>query len=697
MNNAEYEEDWGIKKKPITKSTSSPANDDKTPGTADYEADWGISKNSKADKKTEQLNKLKDFFMHGVLDRPREALMSDAGELAANTARDVVEGAPSLLGQLISDPIRAARNVGAGAVGIPVNVANAALNIPSYLAHLESEELSGKIKKYTPQIPKDKIENFIGGQPSQEDINVRRLTELAPIGIPVGRGIARNAIPISRDIGNAGAAVGNKLTFGMIPGKTDPIAAIKKTQAESELNKITEQLDKAKEEHLAKIEQHKQAIEEAKNNINMSDSARMGYKINAHNEKLNDLNKSLNDLSNHAENVNKIREYHDESVGLANESDKNLSDYLHSGDVHDVEAARLIKPDLIKAKNIGSEKYDKVQEDVKDQGIVLPVSRDAKQINAELSKLVNETKDQTLSSPRAKELLSELDNINSQDVIRASDYMSAIKSVNGYMRDAYNKAFKPGINEDVRVHWKNQADQAKDQLEKMNSILEKNIGEKNFSNVKDANDYWRKNVIPLYKEPTYWKIMNEERMSGNMASELRGGAPGSGLEIIRNTAKNNPQTVKHIVGQIYDVNPKKIHNPNKLIGEYINQDPLLQKAISSRNEARNSVENTKKKLSSLGENANKKSNLENKISEFQSEIKQLQTEIPIIEKHMKYIKDKANQEKNSLKTKIQLEKQRDQLKKEHKLLQEKLSDSTTGLRKAWMIMKTVYRIGRKVT
>lgn len=778
MNNAEYEEDWGLKKKSSSNKSAVPANNGKTSVDDNYAADWGLNNKSESDKGSALKNLMMSIMSGDLFDpenklhrnlgqmaiRGSQFIPQDAGNAALGAGKDLIEGVPSLLNQLISNPVRGAKNVGAGAVGIPANIVNAVLSAPSYLARLESDKLSGKIKGITPQIPKEKIQNFIGGEPDQEDINVRRLTELLPVAIPAGRGLAKNAVPIAKGAANAAATVGNTLTFGKIPGKSDPAIAASKIQAESQLNEVMQQLDKAKEEHLSNIEKHKQAIEDAKNKINMSDSARMGYKINAHNEKLNDLknqteqlsqqlqefplppaspkvdtnhidnlNKSLNQLSEHEQNVNEARQHHDESKDLANEAESGLSDYVESGALHDVRAARLLKDDLTKAYDKGSDKYEKVKSDVADQGIILPVTKDAKQINNELSKLITEEKDTTLSSPKAKELLSELDNLNSQDVIKASDYMSAIKSVNGYMRDAYNKAFQPGINEDVRVHWKNQGDQAKEQLQKMNSILEKNIGKENFSNLKDANDYWKKNIIPLYKEPTYWKIMQKEKMSENMASELRGGAPGSGIDIIRNTAKNNPQVVKHIVGQRYDANAKSIHNPNELMNEYIQQDPILQKIISSRNEAHNSISEAKQHLSSAEEkyaqaqdahskalkasnikekeitnltkaynkktqeHVEQKAELEKKINKFQSEIKQIQSKIPVIEKHMKDVKEQANQEKISLNTKIQLEKKRDQLKQEHKLLQEKLSDSTTGLKKAWMIMKTVYRIGRKIT
>ncbi|MEK6882710.1 MAG: hypothetical protein AABY22_24015, partial [Nanoarchaeota archaeon] len=441
---------------------------------------------------------------------------------------------------------------------------------------------------------------------------VRNLSELAAILYPMGKAGVRGAIGTTKSV----------------VGKSSPLLEAEKIQKNLLLGNKEEQLEKTKN----KLGEHTESYEEAKNlakNEGIStDHQKLVNELNVHDNKIQEavnksqeLQENLNKLNEEKpiepakleeknikapekkeltepekpldyerryekankdydlaeNNLVKAKEHHEETKNLVNESNKRIGEYLESGSTHDVRAARLVKSDLESLKDKGTELYDEFENEVKDQGINLPNTIDIKKINDQLSEMVNKNKDITLSSKEAKGLLQDLDNANVQEVIPATKYVSMIKAVKGYMREAYKKAYEPGINEDKRVHYKEQGQLAEIQLEKMNKILEEHIGKENYSKLNEANDYWKKNIIPLYGEPLYWKIINQERMSAsNMASELRGGKEGSGLDIIKNVLKNNSQAVKHVVGQRYDAGTS-IHRPNELIKEYTDLLPDVKK------------------------------------------------------------------------------------------------------------------------
>ena len=170
-----------------------------------------------------------------------------------------MQGVPSLLNQLINEPGRAGKNVIAGLGGILPNTANAVMNIPEYLAHLESDTASNALKKYTPQIPTEKLqENYVGGKPTQTDVDIRSLM---------------NVLPIAGPLGKAGAgAVGRGVAGGIskVVGKTDRALeaneALLGTSAQSKAAEVEQKTAAAQ----AADEANKQAIEQSQQEVGKS-------------------------------------------------------------------------------------------------------------------------------------------------------------------------------------------------------------------------------------------------------------------------------------------------------------------------------------------------------------------------------------------------------------------------------------------
>ncbi len=223
----------------------------------------------------QQFNNL---IKNGPLDRPIKRAGADLWNMAKGVGNSVVQGVPSLLNQLINEPGRAGKNVVAGLGGIIPNTVNSVMDIPEYLAHLESDTASNALKKYTPQIPTEKLqENYVGGKPTQTDVDIRSLMNVLPIAWPLGK---------------AGVgAVGRGLTSGIskVVGKTDRALeaneALLGTSAESKAAEVEQKTAAAQ----AADEANKQAIEQSQQEVGKSNPNLMQYNVTNRQKSIDEL------------------------------------------------------------------------------------------------------------------------------------------------------------------------------------------------------------------------------------------------------------------------------------------------------------------------------------------------------------------------------------------------------------------------
>ncbi len=376
------------------------------------------------------------------------------------------------------------------------------------------------------------------------------------------------------------------------------------------------------EELLNAKESQEKAISQSKQITGKSDPDLMYYGITKNKEKLNELDKSLETLNKNineieippeakgetahlenAFNLNKATEeaashipqaeaLHENAVRQRNKIENEIGKDLRQGATHDIELGNATRPGLEKLKKEGTELYEEVKKDVADKGIVIKEGRAPQEIANDYATLHLKEKGDVSKTEAGKKLIQELDNVGKKEIVPASQFMSMVKAVKGYMREAYKKANEPLINEDKRMFWNEQATQAENQLNQMNAILEKNIGTENFDKLIKANNYWRENIIPLWKDPNYWKIMNGEKItSGDLSSHFRGGLPGSSTQIIKNIIKQNPKALTHMVGERFEKGIENIINPNEELAQYIDLMPDLKNKINNYHETNQTVGN----------------------------------------------------------------------------------------------------------
>lgn len=561
--------------------------------------------------------------------------------------------------------------------------------------YLEQFGKPGEAEKYTKE--KEAEKQFYETTPASKDYlsnlirkNVSSLPEYVALGVPFAgeTGLLSKMLLSGGSLGTAKGSEfvpeGESRLMNVVKGTAEGAAfpLVLKTPellikgAEkigapfARLGHMEKEAEKAKDIYTGYTEQENALKEQAKQQLGKSDYSNMEYNLGKNKEKLSEINNQLEHnlpkpedylLESPKESEKRVLNSQivsDKAKNTLQDIDNQISENLNHGDTHDVEAARIIKKSLNENKNNISDNYNLLKNNLKDENIVIDNSGKLKELNNDLFKLVQEGKSHT---KQAMELHNSLDNISKRDIIPANDYISLIKSTNGYMREAFNKAYEPGINEDQRNLWLKKANELKDKLEEMNTHLELNLSGSNLSLLRDSNKRWKNEVIPLYDDPTYWRIMNDEKMSKDMVSELRGGAPGSAKEIIRNTIKNNPQALKHIVGQKHDSGKlDDIYNPNKEMKQYTDLMPDLQSLVQKRKEAEllsNKADQRVKlhktfrdEAKSLNESYEKEIG---KKENLQKQKEDLEKTISLLENHIPKLKEVAESKRLSLKDHIQ--------------------------------------------
>lgn len=727
MNNVDYDDDWGIKKKSLSNKQTSSANDQPISLHEDYEKDWGIFKPALLDKTTGSLNKLKQLTEHSAIDRPREAIVSDVQKLAGNVIGNIAEGVPSLLSQLISEPGRAAKNLGTGIAGIPINIANSILNLPAYIAHLESNKVSDVIKKYTPQIPKEKFQNYIGGEPNQEDINVRNLTELAPITIPLGKA-------------GAGAAIGlAKKSASKVIGKGDPILEANKIQLELRGKDKAAELDKATEVLQQSEAEQKVAQAQSQQELGKSNPDLMTYNITKKQQDIENLSNQANKLKGQLSqvkpyetalpqaeaNLAQANEAHQNAQNMIQDIDTNIGRHLNEGAAHDVRAAAGIDARINSIENYWNDSYKKFHNDIKDAKFQMPQEAMnkldySKMSDTDIGKIVTtygadafealrkNKLDEYLKKQGGKEKSAEpnpyfdklMEVAPTVKDINAADFLAKYKDFRDRTFKLSRKLRDPRVEE--VEHQKIQAalDKARPMQAQMKEVLDAGLGEYK-PEFERLNKGYSEQVYPLRENPIVEKAEQGD-LSSNLVHDLRTNEPG--MPLMREIVKQDPEILRNVIGQRYFSKSGEIDKPNEMTLEYLQHMPELQKMLEHRQQAGAAVEQTKanaqlakEQHANVQKSQGESDKLQSQIDDLNGQIAKHQADILKHQEHIFRLQETAKSKNINLQKKISIEKELKALRKELADTQKKLSEATTGLRKVWMIAKTLYRVGRKIS
>ncbi len=250
-------------------------------------------------KKDAARQEFSNLVQYNLLQKPINKLASDALSTGKDIANTVSQGIPSTLNQIVSKPGTGFKNLGAGLSSIPFNIGNAILNIPQYIASLESDQASNFLKQYTPQIPTEGIVNATFGEPTPADARVRALGSLLPLGPSVVKGVTKGAIPVTKATGKAGLYLLDKATLGgtsKVLGKTDAALEANEALLGNKVSEKESELQQKTNEVQAAEEANKAAIAQSKQEVGKSDADLMTYNVTNRQKAIEDLTRQNAEL-----------------------------------------------------------------------------------------------------------------------------------------------------------------------------------------------------------------------------------------------------------------------------------------------------------------------------------------------------------------------------------------------------------------
>lgn len=237
-------------------------------------------------KKEAARQQFVNLTQNGILDRPMKRLGEDALSMVKGLGSTVAEGVPATLNRLVTHPADTLKQAGAGLSGIPFSIMNTLLNVPQYVAHLESDKASDFLKKYTPEIPVDAIVSANWGEATPAQQKIRNLASIAPVLFPAAKMGVRGTVGAVKGVG------------GRVLGKTDPVLAANEALLDTQLGAKESELGQKTAAAQAAEEAHKEAIAQSKQQVGKSDADLMTYNVTNRQKAIQDLTEQNEALRN---------------------------------------------------------------------------------------------------------------------------------------------------------------------------------------------------------------------------------------------------------------------------------------------------------------------------------------------------------------------------------------------------------------
>ena len=680
-------------------------------------------------KKDFARQQFEDLTQNGIFDRPIKRLGQDAWGLVKNIAGTAGRGIPATLNQAVNHPGSAFKNLVAGVSSIPFSVGNAILNTPQYLAHLESDTASDWLKKYTPEIPTEGIVNANFGEPtSQTDKDVRGLGTLLPIGIPLAKGAAKGAVSTAKAAGSR------------VLGKTDAVLEANEALLGSKIEQKAAELEQKSAAAQAADEANKAAIAQSKQQLGKSDADLMEYNVSKRQQDIQSmtdeatqLQKELlgvkpseTELPKAQENLTRTQEHLANAESVGGDIESNIGQFLNEGAQHDVRAAQGISNRAKAIESYWNDAYKTFTNNIADANFQMPQSAMKKldydamsptqliqTFGPEAFEAMKKGKiDQFINKQKAADLKQSQGNnpylATLMEVAPTAADTNAATFLAKY-KDFRDRAFSlsqrlrdPRVEELEKQKMQSALTQARQMQGQMKETLDAGLGEfkPEFERV---NKGYSEQVYPLRENPIVQNA-HEGKLSDNIIKSLR--TNQEGMPLVREMVKQDPEILRNIVGQRYfgsKSGRESIYNPNETMREYLGEMPQLQQLLEQRQaanqgiqQAKSNAELAKQHHAEISARDVEATKMQKKVDDLQSDISKHENEIAKMNTHIDSLKKTAQRKNISLKEKMQTEKELKDLRRQLKESTDKLDEKTTGLRKLLRVIKTTYKIGRKI-
>ena len=268
-------------------------------------------------------------------------------------------------------------------------------------------------------------------------------------------------------------------------------------------------------------------------------------------------------------------------------------DFLKKGYTHDVPIAEKVTQTIEGVKNAKGKRegglkqeigaiYDQVENDLKDQHVLIPQTQELEAAQNAARKLLEGSRGFFKTDEEFEAAVQKIAKGDQgakkgpNDIVPAADVLSNYRTMRHLSQKLRKEAFssKVASNKDLQADILKKAEEFETNANNLEGILESNDLGTSLDTLKTANKRWREEITPLYKNKTYRQFLNGLGPD-NIMKALRG--QGEGQEIIRNIIKNDPELLRNIVGQRYATNPAKLHEFDELTHEYTQHMPEVQK------------------------------------------------------------------------------------------------------------------------
>ncbi len=179
-------------------------------------------------------------------------------------------------------------------------------------------------------------------------------------------------------------------------------------------------------------------------------------------------------------------------------------------------------------------------------------------------------------NPYYKELMT---NAPTSEHISAKDFLAKYRD----FRDALGGLKSDLKSESILSSEKKKIQEAiikgKEAQKQIKQTLNEGLGE--FKPEFDwVNRGYAEQVFPLRENPVVKAARKGKLSETDIMSALR--TKESGMPLVREMIKQDPEALRNLVGQRYKINPAEIHSPNAMMREYIDEMPEFKKLIQQK-------------------------------------------------------------------------------------------------------------------
>lgn len=560
----------------------------------------------------------------------------------------LIKNVPAAVKMAFHHPTNAGRNILYGnIIGTGIDVAN----IPSLIwkygehlgladpgksdwIHINKSSIMDKLIGHTEQPGEGILRNLIGiAGGAKLGLNA---ASLAGKGVyAAGKGAAKGAINISKKL----PIVGDTITTASKKIPTE----MPKFQDTSALSNEATQLG----EHLEQIKAHlaKEGLPETVNALSKKiysvkqEMTPLQKKISSYKPE-SKFDANITSVENAQKTLDKAHLDKNDIESNASISLENLKDHLNNNESHSELIGAQLKTKLDEHKKSFTDRYKDQEEKLKDRNAMVTIPGDAEKIAEDLKSI------EGIGSHVYAKNLDKLMKL-SEKKMPAHELLGIISGVKADLRDLYKKT-SSGNHPDIQALARAKIDRVNGRLKQLNESLRDAMTDEEYKNYNKLNEDYREKMIPLYKDPHYHKIINDQLSDDNIMKKLRG--EGKSNKVLKELIRSDPNIVRNVIGQKFSDKPEQLLNADKVTQSYLNHDPELADKLDTHRSnlhdvrlANENVKNAEQTINASQKNAGIKEEDRKKAQEIQDAYQDLvkkQNKIKKIQMRQKELREK---------------------------------------------------------